>query len=212
MIKIKKIILNILATFICLNSYNSALALNEEISLNELNMLENTVFSLHNSHWLLQYKKPTSLHESVIASDKTLAVSYNGLNNRIQIVITLLADPEFNQTIQDYQTFKHFVLRPFRDKENMMYGQYRILEEENTPKNFVLTLTGYLKKQADGILPEMYNVLYEKVINQGEVSARMLCQIQGSQAQQRESQHLFNKIEPLCRNIAQSIKLEQKSK
>ena len=156
----------------------------------------------------VHFLKPQAFAESVIASPTRLIISYLGLNNRVQLQVSLIAEPTLSAQTTTFEDFKHFVFARFHDKEQQLFGEYQISHEASSAEQFDLSFTAYLKKAADGILPEMYNFIAERDIKQGEVIAQGSCQILGSQAQQRESAALFKELSPLCTAFTQSLRLE----
>ena len=168
-----------------------------------------TTFSHPGCPYQVIFKKPSALHESVIASDTRLIISYIGLKNRLQASVSLLFDPELQATFSNYDEFRQLILYPFNDKEQQLYGEYTILQEQSDEKRMELTLRGFLKKAADSYLPAMYNFMLERDVSNGTVAARAVCQILGTQEQQQESAALFNKVEPLCSQFIDSLRLEK---
>lgn len=184
----------------------------EELTLEELLATRSTAVSVPHLPYEILYQKPAALHESVIASDKVLAVSYNGVSGRLQINITLNTDPQLTALLPAWEDFKNYVLQPFNDREKLLFGEYEIVEENDSPGNFVLTTDGYMKKPEDGILPAMYNYIYQSTRSDSRVVLSAQCQILGAPEQQLESRALYQEIKPLCESVVRSIRLEDKSK
>lgn len=184
----------------------------EELTLEDLLTTRSTSLSVPHLPFKILYQKPSALHESVIASDQLLAVSYSGVGNRLQINITLNTNPSLTSLLSSFADFRNYVLQPFGDKEKLLYGEYEIVEENDSPGSFVLTTDGYLKKPDDGILPAMYNLIYQSTRFDGQAVLSAQCQIQGAPEQQLESRALYKELRPLCEEVVKSVRLENKSK
>lgn len=181
----------------------------ESYTLSELTALAPTHINAPDVPYVLRFVRPTALHESVISAPGQLIVSYSGLNNRLQVMLTLYTDPQFNRAIQDYSAFKELAVGQFADKVHLTAGQYQIISEDRTPEAYSIELEGYLRKAADNLLPDMHNELYQKVITKDQVSARLICQAQGTQAMRAETEAVYKQISGMCRAIAQSLTIER---
>lgn len=178
----------------------------EEITIEDLLQTADSQVKLPDGT-VLSYKRPVHLAESFIQSDTLTAATYNGVSNRVQIVINVIRDNRLTAAFGDFQSFKDYVLAPFSDKEHLIYGEYDILQQQESP-DFVLALEGFLKKPEDNILPDMYNLMYQRSGFDGTYLWRATCQAQGQQHQQQETKALYKEISPLCHAVVDSVKLQ----
>ncbi|MBO8414996.1 MAG: hypothetical protein IAB19_01275 [Proteobacteria bacterium] len=184
----------------------------EEVSLKDLIKTESASFTLAHLPYILHYQKPAALHETVIASDKVLSLSYSGLNNRLLVTVSMNADPSLASLFTDYSAFKDYALKPFSDKEKLMYGEYELTDEQTAAGRWSISFYGYLKKPEDGILPAMYNFLEQRLNFEDGTLVSAQCQIQGAPEQQLESRALFKELRPLCEAVISDLSLEHKGK
>lgn len=184
----------------------------EEVTLADLVKTENASFTLAHLPYILHYQKPAALHETVIASDKVLSLNYSGLNNRLLVTVSMNADPELASLFTDYSAFKDYALKPFSDKEKLMYGEYQITNEKSAEGDYSISFEGYLKKPEDGILPAMYNFMVQRLNFEDGALVSAQCQIQGAPEQQLESKALYNELRPLCEAVISELYLEHKGK
>ena len=156
----------------------------------------------------LAYLYPKDFHETVIATDAISTISYSEISGRIliSIVENKLTSQEFASLLKD-ETFYQGELEKFGDKEHLLWGEYEILNYQKDSQSADLLLKGFLKKPADGFLPDQHNFFYQRSILKNNTLVKMTCQVQGSQAQAAESQMLFNIVEDKFSQMANSLDL-----
>lgn len=153
----------------------------------------------------IAFEHPSTLQESFILAGDKFVISFGEESGAFAITYTLKAlSPEQQADFHDFKNLKTALTQRFQDKEHLLYGEYSFLEEMDLPTHKEVTLKAFLKKPADGILPEMQNYFYEKtVIDKGYI-ATLICEFRGSQAQSMFTAMRFDTLEPLCRQILQS--------
>lgn len=69
-----------------------------------------------------------------------------------------------------------------------------------------LALRAFLKKSADGILPDMQNFFYERTVLSHKYLATLSCEFRGTQAQAAMIRNEFETFSPLCERIINSYR------
>lgn len=155
---------------------------------------------------------PANLKESFILAGNKLVLSYSEESGAFAIVYTLTPlSTSQQQDFYNIENLKDALTQRFKDKDNLLYGEYEILDQINFPSRKELTLRAYLKKSEDGILPEMQNYFFERTIIDKGYIATVSCEFRGSQAQALNTEIRFNTLEPLCLRILNSYSYQFKT-
>ena len=169
---------------------------------------------------------PKDLTESFMVAGDTTVISYSADDSNFMITLKITPlDDEQNLSFDD---FKARLLQRFNDKDNMLYGEYEILQEIRSTQDALkisnqgshqsvfnypidpndhymeLSLRAYLKKGSDGVLPDMQNYFYERSIVSHNIIATLSCELFGRQSQAAVVKQQFEEFSPLCERILQS--------
>lgn len=169
---------------------------------------------------------PKDLTESFMVAGDTTVISYS--NDDSNFMITLKITPLDAEQSLSFDDFKARLLQRFSDKDNMLYGEYEILQEVRSTQDALkisnqgtyqsvfnypidpndhymeLSLRAYLKKGSDGVLPDMQNYFYERSIVSHNFIATLSCELFGRQSQASVVKQQFEELSPLCERILQS--------
>lgn len=153
----------------------------------------------------IELEHPQDLAESFMIAGNKFVLTYAEEQGTFAITLTLSPlSKEQEQDFFNFENFKQALTQRFHDKEKMLYGEYTILDEQNFPAHKELTLKGYLKKSADGILPEMQNYFMERTIIDKGYLATITCEFRGSQAQVTTTSQRMEHFEPMCKRVLDS--------
>ena len=138
------------ALFITLSASASDKAVNQSI--------KRVSFNIDDRGYTVSFNCPKEFKDSVFKHDNMLSVILGNENNKLTISYTniKLNDKELNY-LKDEKHFKDSILKPFSDKENLLYGQYELINEKYSDNHYSIILTGFLKKPEDGYLPDTEN-------------------------------------------------------
>ena len=169
---------------------------------------------------------PKDLTESFMVAGDTTVISYSADDSNF--MITLKITPLDDEQSLSFDDFKARLLQRFSDKDNMLYGEYEILQEVRSTQDALkisnqgshqsvfnypidpndnymeLSLRAYLKKGSDGVLPDMQNYFYERSIVSHNIIATLSCELFGRQSQAAVVKQQFEELSPLCERILQS--------
>lgn len=153
----------------------------------------------------IELEHPQDLAESFMIAGNKLVLTYAEEQGTFAVTLTLTPlSTTQEQDFFNFEKFKQALTQRFSDKEKLLYGEYTILDEQNFPAHKELTLKGYLKKSADGILPEMQNYFMERTIIDKGYLATITCEFRGSQAQATVTSQRMESLEPMCQRILNS--------
>lgn len=175
----------------------------------------------------IAFDHPQELQESYLLADDSTIISYS--SDKSNFMITLKITPLQEEQPLSYEEFKNRLVKRFSDKDNMLFGEYEILNEiKNTQEALALyhtrqhsvftnpidpedhymelTLRAFLKKSADGMLPDMQNFFYERSIVSHDYIATLSCELLGRHAQASVVKQQFESISPLCERILDSYR------
>ena len=105
---------------------------------------------------LYRHKSKQSLHPGETKCDEKIGKGQQTFALAKQVYNIKLNDKELNY-LKDEKHFKDSILKPFSDKENLLYGQYELINEKYSDNHYSIILTGFLKKPEDGYLPDTEN-------------------------------------------------------
>ena len=192
------------ALFITLSASASDKAVNQSI--------KRVSFNIDDRDYTVSFNCPKEFKDSVFKHDNMLSVILGNENNKLTISYTniKLNDKELNY-LKDEKHFKDSILTPFSDKENLLYGQYELINEKYSDNHYSIILTGFLKKPEDGYLPDTENHFYQRTDILFNDFHRISCQVSGRQSEAATTKLVFNGNLSLCRNIIDSFKVEHKA-
>lgn len=173
----------------------------------QLSMLPSAVSTTTYQQLNIELEHPKDFKESFIVAGDKLVISYTEDNS--SFVISLNISPLSQEQTQDFFNFNNFkqaLTERFSSKERLLFGEYKILDEQNFPARKEITLSGFLKKTDDGILPEMQNYFIERTIIDKGYLMSVNCEFKGSQAYADHTKLRFETFEPLCSRILQSYR------
>lgn len=218
--------------------HNINLALTQEPSMSSRSMSEKaqsftSTFSARNNSvdeprsLYVAFDHPKELQESYVVANDTTVISYS--SDKSNFMITLKITPLKEEQPLTYEDFKQHLIKRFSDKENLLFGEYEVLQEIKSTQEALelyqqgnhsvfaspidpddhymeLTLRAFLKKGADGMLPDMQNFFYERSIVSHDYIATLSCELLGRQAQASVVKQQFESISPLCERILDSYR------
>lgn len=152
------------------------------------------------------FEHPKQLKESfIVGNGKTFISFTNEQGNLIVGVKVERLAPVVSSKI-NLASLQDDVTKRFSDKENMLYGKYEVVKStEDLAKGVIdLTIKAFLKKGADGILPDMQSFFYERNIVINNYLVTINTTVQGTQAQVALSQDTFINLSPMLLRIINS--------
>lgn len=156
----------------------------------------------------VSFEHPENLEESFIMAGDTTVISYGTDEGNFLVSFKLRPLDATALKQLNLTSFRDSLTRRFSDKAGMLYGEYDIVSEKeevtDNDKYLDLTLRAFLKKGADGILPDMQNFFYERNIVSHRYLATLSCEFQGRQAQAANVKSQFETFSPLCERILNS--------
>lgn len=169
---------------------------------------------------------PQDLKESFMVAGDTSVISYSSDDSKFMITLKVTPLDE-NETLS-YDDFKSRLLKRFSDKDNMLFGEYEIISEVKSTQDALnlinnggkrsvfafpidpndnymeLSFRAFLKKSADGVLPDMQTFFYERSIVSHDYIATLSCELLGRQSQASVVRQQFEALSPLFERILQS--------
>lgn len=157
----------------------------------------------------IEIDHPTELIESFMFAGNKVVLVYADEPGFFALTYTLTAvSPEQQADFQNFTQFKQALTSRFQDKENLLFGEYTIFDQQDFPGRKELSLQGFLKKSADGILPEMQNYFFERAVLDKGYLAVINCEFRGNQAMAQHTAQRAAAMEGLCKRILQSYKYQ----
>ena len=88
-------------------------------------------FNLDDRDYTVSFNCPKEFKDSVFKHDNMLSIILSNENNKLTISYTnIKLNKEELNYLKDKQHFKDSILKPFSDKENLLYGQYNLIKEQ----------------------------------------------------------------------------------
>ena len=173
--------------------------------------LKKVSFDLDGRDYTVSFNCPQEFKDSVFKHDNMLSVILGSENNRLTISYTniKLNNEELNY-LKDGKHFKDSILRPFSDKENLLYGQYDLISEKFSDGSYSVILSGFLKKPEDEYLPDSESHFYQRTDLIFDDFHRLSCQVSGRQSEAAATKLIFNGNFTLCKNVIDSFKVNKK--
>lgn len=173
--------------------------------------IKNVSFDIDGRDYTVSFNCPQEFKESVFKHDNMLSVILGSENNRLTISYTnIKLNKEELNYLKDKTHFKDNILRPFSDKENLLYGQYELINEKFSEDHYSIILSGFLKKPEDEYLPDSENHFYQRTDLIFDDFHRLSCQVSGRQSEAAATKLIFNGNLELCKSIIDSFKVEKK--
>lgn len=176
----------------------------------------------------LSFDYPEDMKESYMVAGDSTVISYS--SDKTNFMITLKVTPLDESKPLSYKEFRDGLLKRFRDKENMLYGEYEevralrntseAIEWQNkNPSVFAapinphdhymeLVFYAFLKKGEDGVLPDMQNYFYERNIVSHNTMATLRCELVGRQVQAANVKQQFETLKPVFERILDSYRFD----
>lgn len=173
--------------------------------------LKTVTFSFDDRDYSVSFNCPREFKDSVIQHDNMISVILGADNNKLTISYTgiKLDDASLN-FLKNKDNFTATVLKPFSDKENLLYGRYSLIKESFNDDHFSIELTGFLKKPADEYLPDAENHFYQRTDLLFNDFHRLSCQVAGRQNEAAATKLIFNANINLCKNVIESFAVTAK--
>lgn len=160
----------------------------------------------------ISLERPQALQESFILAGNKMVLAYGDEKGTFAITYTLSpVSLEQQADFQNYAQFKQALTQRFSDKDNLLYGEYQILDQQDFPGRKELTLKGFLKKPSDGILPEMQNYFYERTVLDKGYLATISCEFRGNQAQAVLTSQRAERLADFCLRVLRSYQYQFKT-
>ncbi|MCK0534560.1 MULTISPECIES: hypothetical protein [unclassified Anaerobiospirillum] len=176
----------------------------------------------------VSFDYPEDMKESYMVAGDSTVISYS--SDKTNFMITLKVTPLDESQPLSYKEFRDGLLKRFRDKENMLYGEYEevralrntseAIEWQNkNPSVFAapinphdhymeLVFYAFLKKGEDGVLPDMQNYFYERNIVSHNTMATLRCELVGRQVQAANVKQQFETLKPVFERILDSYRFD----
>ena len=176
----------------------------------------------------VSFDYPEDMKESYMVAGDSTVISYS--SDKTNFLITLKVTPLDESQPLSYKEFRDGLLKRFRDKENMLYGEYEevralrntseAIEWQNkNPSVFAapinphdhymeLVFYAFLKKGEDGVLPDMQNYFYERNIVSHNTMATLRCELVGRQVQAANVKQQFETLKPVFERILDSYRFD----
>lgn len=176
----------------------------------------------------VSFDYPEDMKESYMVAGDSTVISYS--SDKTNFMITLKVTPLDESQPLSYKEFRDGLLKRFRDKENMLYGEYEevralrntseAIEWQNkNPSVFAapinphdhymeLVFYAFLKKGEDGVLPDMQNYFYERNIVSHNTMATLRCELVGRQVQVANVKQQFETLKPVFERILDSYRFD----
>lgn len=168
-------------------------------------------FNLDDRDYTVSFNCPKEFKDSVFKHDNMLSIILSNENNKLTISYTnIKLNKEELNYLKDKQHFKDSILKPFSDKENLLYGQYNLIKEQYAKDYYSIILTGFLKKPEDEYLPDSENHFYQRTDLMFNDFHRLSCQVSGRQSEAAVTKFIFNSNLSLCKSVIDSFNVNPK--
>lgn len=156
-------------------------------------------FSLDGSKITL--KVPKNFSESFITNQNNIFISYS--NKELNYLITFsfkYLTKEEQRILNNFNSFFNYIVYPYSDKENMLYGEYDILYKKDKKNLSEIELTSFLKKPSDNV-SDFYAKIHQFVRLNDNYLSKIECKAQGPQRVSHITIATYNKYSNLCSNL-----------
>ncbi len=156
-------------------------------------------FSLGGSKITL--KVPKNFNESFITNQNNIFISYSNKEQNYLITFSFKSlTKEEQKILNNFDSLYNYVVYPYSDKENLLYGEYDIIYKKDDKNLSEIELTSFLKKPSDNV-KDFYAKIHQFVRLNNAYISKIECKAQGPQIVEKLTIATYNKYNNLCSNL-----------